>query len=320
MANRPLYHHQTQSRRAVSPLPYNVGQKALPASEGRDDITELKTRRLGRTDLLVTELGFGGSNVGAVTEGEETLTKAFSLGINFVETGRAYEGSEFAIGRALRRLGPAAHSVHVASKTLGRSRDTALRDLEQSLHYLGRQPIDIYQLNSVGDEDWERVMAEGGALKGLQEAQANGLIRFIGISSHSLDVLRWAIRSGQFDTVQLKYSAFDSRSASLIRLAHKHDVGTIGMKPFGGFGMLGSLKRSPYEERLSPETLIRYVLSNPCLSVSIPGMRFPHEVEQNVQIAKSYDLMTSTERLRLRSQARRFLAGASRPAMKAGRR
>ncbi len=272
----------------------------------------MKTRRLGRTSLLVSEIGFGGSNVGAVEEGEAALVTAFSQGITFVETGRAYQGSELAIGNALKRLGARADGVHVASKTLGRSRDTALRDLEQSLHYLGRQPLDIYQLASVGEEDWEHVMAAGGAWEGLQEAQENGLIRFIGISSHSLNVLRKAIRSGRFDTVQLKYSAFDSRSASLIRLAHKHDIGTIGMKPFGGFGMLGSLKHSPYEATLSAPTLLRYVLSNPLISVSIPGMRIPREAEENVQTAETYDLMTTAARIRLQNQAKRFLSDVPR--------
>ena len=113
--------------------------------------------------------------------------------------------------------------------------------------------------------------------------------------------------------MQLKYSAFDSRSASLIRLAHKHDIGTIGMKPFGGFGMLGSLKHSPYEATLSAPTLLRYVLSNPLISVSIPGMRFPSEVEENMQSAETYDPMTTAARLRLQNQAKRFLSGVPRP-------
>jgi predicted aldo/keto reductase-like oxidoreductase len=273
----------------------------------------LKARRLGRTNLLVSELGFGGSNVGAVEEGAEALVTAFSQGITFVETGRAYQGSELAVGNALKRLGARADDVHVASKTLGRSRDAALRDLEQSLHYLGRQPLDIYQVASVGDEDWERVMSDGGAWEGLQEARENGLVRFIGISSHSLDVLRKAIKCDRFDTVQLKYSAFDSRSASLIWLAHKHDIGTIDMKPFGGFGMLGSLKHSPYAATLNASTLLRYVLSNHLISVFIPGMRFPREVEENVQTAASYDIMTTAAQLRLQNQAKRFLSGVPRP-------
>ena len=69
---------------------------------------DIRRRRLGRTGLLVSELGFGAAHVGTADEGEEALFRAFSLGVNFVETGRAYGESEYLIGRALRRLGEGA--------------------------------------------------------------------------------------------------------------------------------------------------------------------------------------------------------------------
>ena len=75
----------------------------------------------------------------------------------------------------------------------------------------------------------------------------------MGISSHSHQVLRRAIESGEFDTVQLKYSVFNLRNEELIRLAHRKDIGVIVMKPLGGFGMAGALKTSPYWDRLNAE-------------------------------------------------------------------
>jgi predicted aldo/keto reductase-like oxidoreductase len=272
----------------------------------------LRRRKLGRTGLLVGELGLGGSNLADSEEGLETLLAAFSLGIDFVETGRAYRGSEYLIGRALAQL-PDRASVHVASKTLARSRDGALRDLERSLDHLGLPAIDIYQLNSVGEEDWLLVMAKGGALEGLREAQEQGLIRFVGISSHSLRVLRRAVDSGEFDTIQVKWGAFHSDSAGLIRLAGRRDIGVIGMKPFGGFGMFGSLRATRYESRLTASTLLRYALSNPQLSVSIPGVRRPREVEENVALATSYTDMTPAERGRIARLSTAFVAGMRPP-------
>jgi aryl-alcohol dehydrogenase-like predicted oxidoreductase len=272
----------------------------------------LRKRRLGRTGLLVSELGLGGSNLADSEEGLETLVAAFSLGIDFVETGRAYKGSEYLIGRALAQL-PDRRSVHVASKTLARSRDGALRDLEGSLRHLDLPAIDVYQLNSVGDDDWPLVTAEGGALQGLREAQEQGLVRFIGISSHSLRVLRRAIVGGEFDTIQVKWGVFHSDSAGLIRLAERRDIGVIGMKPFGGFGMFGSIKGTEYERQLTAPALLRYALSNPRLSVSIPGMRRPQEVEENVRLASSYVPMTPAEKGRLVRQVRAFLASMSNP-------
>jgi len=281
-------------------------------------MAELRMRRLGRTGLLVRELGFGAANVAAAPEGEEALLRAFALGINFVETGRVYRGSEYMIGGALSQLPDRGPSVHVASKTLGRSRDAALRDLERSLEHLGLPKVDIYQLGDVRRHDWEQVMAPGGALEGLREAQERGLVRYVGISSHSHQVLRQAIESGQFDTVQLKYSVFNLRNEELIRLAHRKDIGVIVMKPLGGFGMAGALKTSPYCDRLNAKTLLRYVLSSRHLSVAIPGMRFPSEVEENVALALTYKPMTPSERAGLREDAEAYLAESAAPTAPAG--
>ncbi len=279
---------------------------------------EPRTRRLGRTGLLVTELGFGGANVAAAPEGEEALRRAFALGVNFVETGRVYRGSEYMIGGVLSGLADGGGSVHVASKTVGRSRDAALRDLERSLDHLRLTQVGIYQLADVGLGDWEQVMAAGGALEGLREAQARGLVRYVGISSHSHEVLRCAIEGGEFDTVQLKYSAFNLRNEPLIRLAHRNDIGIIVMKALGGFGMVGELKASPHWGRLNAQTLLRYVLSNRYLAVVIPGMRTPQEVDENVALAASYEAMTASEKARLRRAAEAYLAESAAPVGAAG--
>lgn len=277
-------------------------------------MTQLRTRRLGRTGLLITELGFGAASVADVVEGEETLLRAFSLGINFVETGRCYSGSEHLIGKVLQRLGQNGGTVHVSSKTLKRSRDGALADLERSLSHLGLPKVDIYQLNSVDEKAWEQVMAKGGALEGLKEARECGLVACIGISSHRVEVLRRAVESQEFDTIQTKYSPFETAGEALVRLAQERDIGVIAMKPLGGFGMLGWLKSSPHARFLNARTLLRYALSNRYLSVVIPGMRFPWEAEENVAVATSYRRMTPAQRERLRKRAQAFLTEAARTA------
>jgi len=271
----------------------------------------IRKRRLGRTGLLVAEVGFGGAHVGTVDEGEEALFRAFSLGVNFVETGRLYGESEYLTGRALRRLGKGAPAVYVASKTLKRTRDGALNDLERSLGHLGLDRVDIYQLGDVDEQAWDQVMASGGALGGLHEAREQGLVRFVGLTSHSAKVLRRAVESGQFDTIEVKYSPFNREGEAVIRLAHGRDIGVIGMKPFGGFGMLGSLRVSPDVQAPDAGTLLRYALSNRYLSVTIPGMRFVREVEENVALASCYRPMTSGQKARLRRRVEASLAVGS---------
>jgi predicted aldo/keto reductase-like oxidoreductase len=168
--------------------------------------------------------------------------------------------------------------------------------------------VDIYQLNDVDEESWHQVMSGGGALEGLQEAREQGLVRFIGLTSHSAEVLRRAVESGQFDTIEAAYSPFNRRGEAVIRLAHRRDIGVIGMKPFGGFGMLGSLKASPAGQALNVETLLRYALSNRYLSVVIPGMRFVREVEENVALATVYQPLTPGQRASVCQQAEALVA------------
>ena len=61
-------------------------------------MAEIKKRKLGRTGLMVSELGFGAMNIPDVAEGEETLHRALALGINFIDTARVYKGSEYLVG------------------------------------------------------------------------------------------------------------------------------------------------------------------------------------------------------------------------------
>ena len=136
-------------------------------------------------------------------------------------------------------------------------------------------------------------MAKGGALEGLKEARECGLVDYIGISSHTVEVLRRAVESQEFDTIQMKYSPFKTAGEALVSLAQERDIGVIAMKPLGGFGMLGWLKSSRHARLLNAPTLLRYALSNRCLSVVIPGMRFLREVEENGD--SIYVRLTGTE-------------------------
>ena len=251
----------------------------------------LRKRRLGRTNLLVTELGFGAMNIPDVEEGEETLRRALELGINFIDTARAYHGSEYLIARAIE--GRARDSFIIASKTPKRTRDGALNDIDASLRVLGIDKIDLYQLHDVSPTEWDEVMGEGGAVEGLKEARERGLIEHIGVSSHTVAVLERAVESGEFEAVQLRYNPFEREAREVIASARERDIGVIVMKPFGGLGMPATLKG--YETWLKVKTLLHYLLSHPDISVVIPGVRFPREVEENVALAHSYQPMSAAE-------------------------
>jgi len=261
-------------------------------------MAELKKRRLGRTNLMVTELGLGAMDTPQVKEGWETLNLALDLGINFIDTARIYEGSEYLIGEVILARG--GKDFYLATKTINRTRDGSQYDVDRSLRVLGVTKIDLYQVDDVLPDEWGKVISEGGPLEGLQIAKLRGLIDHIGISSQHPEVLEKAISCGEFDTVMLEYSAFYQKSAHLIPLAGERDVAVIVMRPLGGSGRMSSLRSHPggleREPYLTPKMLLRYVLSNPSISVAIAGVRYPSRIEENVELAASYTPLDAVEK------------------------
>ncbi len=262
-------------------------------------MAEIRKRRLGRTNLMVPELGLGAMDTPQVVEGEETLHLALDMGITFIDTARIYQGSEQLLGQVIRARG--AKGLHLASKTIYRHSDGAQYDVDRSVRTLGVEKMDLYQLHDVSTpRDWQEVMSEEGALAGLKIARDLGLIDYIGISCHSLEVLEKAITCGEFDTVMLEYSAFFPQTARLIALAKERDVGVIVMRPLGGSGRTSSIRTqmqaAEHEVFLTPALLLRYVLSNPDISVAIPGVRYPSRVRENVALASTYHPLDESQK------------------------
>ena len=245
---------------------------------------QISKRRLGRTNLFVTELGFGAMDTPQVSEGKDALLLAFNRGINFVDTSRIYDGSEILLGTILPLF--IREKLIVATKTINRTRDGAQYDIDKSLSLMNLEYIDLYQLDDVGLDQWDLVLEEAGALQGLKIAKYRGLIKYIGISSHDLNVIKLAIESKYFDTVMIEYSAFYTESYDLIKLAKENDIGVIIMRPLGGSGRMTNLRsimeRDPTFQKITPDKLLEFVLSNPDIAVSIVGSRYPNRVQSNI--------------------------------------
>jgi aryl-alcohol dehydrogenase-like predicted oxidoreductase len=267
----------------------------------------LARRRLGWTGLHVSELGLGAMDTPHSPEAVETVLAALDAGIDFIDTARDYEGSEHLLGEVIRRRGK---DFILGSKTFSHTASGAQYDVDRSLRVLGIEAVDLYQLHDISTAAaWDDVMAPGGALEGLQAARHRGLVGHIGISSHNLEILERAITSGEFATVMLEYSAFFPVTAPLIGLAARHDVGVIVMRPLGGSGRTSTIRgmvAAGVAGPLTPENLLRYVLSNPGVSVAIPGARYPSRIAANAANATGYAPMTVDERRILEEAAARL--------------
>lgn len=222
----------------------------------------MEHRRLGRTGIQVSEIGFGAWGIGKGWWGEtddtlsvNALIRALELGVTFIDTAHAYgDGhSERLIAKAFQE---AKHRVSVATKIPPKSRewppkegttarqafpaDWIITHTEQSLRTLGAQRLDLQQLHIWRDE-W---LGEPEWQEAVHRLKQQGKIRFFGVSimDHRPDSALELVRSGLVDTVQVIYNIFDqSPEEALFPLCRAHDVGVIARVPFDEGGLTGSL-------------------------------------------------------------------------------
>lgn len=195
----------------------------------------MKQVPLGSTGLMVSEVGFGGIPLTRVTEDEAValLRAAVDKGFTYFDTARMYGDSEIKLGRALEGV---RDQVVLASKSMKRTAQEMRQEIEASLEALRTTWIDLYQLHNLAKPaDLEAVLAPGGALEALQEAQAQGRVRHIGFSSHHPDTAVAAIETGRFATVQFACNFVEDQAAARVfGAAKKRGMGCIAMKPLGG--------------------------------------------------------------------------------------
>jgi len=243
----------------------------------------METIRLGQTDMVVSKLGFGGIPIQRVSEDEAVavVKRCLDLGITFIDTANAYTNSEKRIGKAIsgQREG-----LILATKSTSRRREGVETHLKQSLEQLGVESIDLYQFHGVNDFDaYARVLDPNGPMAVAQEAKRAGVVKHIGITSHSMDVAKEAVKSDRFETIMFPFNFVTSEAADkLLPLAREHDVGFIAMKPLAG-GMLQNATIA-----------FKYLLQFPDV-VSIPGIERVHEIDEIIQVVEGPQQMTEAE-------------------------
>jgi len=245
--------------------------------------------------MQVARIGFGAMTIPevGVEQAVATINRAMDLGVNFIDTARAYGDSEGKIGRVMEdRRG----EVHLSSRTPDTSYDGIKKALDESLKALRTDYIDLYEPHDVSTRArYDRLMGKGGGLKALQEAREEGKIRHIGFTSHNWELIGKMIRSDQFEAGLITYNLANREAEEeVLDLAEEHDVGLFVMKVFGN-GRLFEL--SPPGEKRKPtvEECLRFALSNQRLPLILTGVKSPEEMEQNVSIAESYKPLSREE-------------------------
>jgi aryl-alcohol dehydrogenase-like predicted oxidoreductase len=219
-------------------------------------------RRLGRTGLEVSEIGYGAWGIGQTgwigAEDDESLralNRAIDLGVNFIDTALGYgDGhSEELVGQTVRER---SETVYVATKVPPKTRewpgnpashasetfpgDWIRRCTERSLRNLGLDAIDVQQFH-VWHDDW---LEQGDWLETVEALKQEGKIRAFGVSinDHAPETALALVRSGRVDTVQVIYNVFDqSPEDELFDAVREQDVGVLARVPFDEGGLTGRI-------------------------------------------------------------------------------
>jgi aryl-alcohol dehydrogenase-like predicted oxidoreductase len=199
---------------------------------------------LGRTGLRVSRLAFGtGYLGGSAASGARLLARAYDLGVNFWDTSDDY-GTHPHVARALREVGR--DKVVVATKTYAGTALGARRAVTKALRELAVEAVDVFLLHAVdsaGDLD-----AKQPALQALATAKAEGLIRAVGVSSHSREVLSRLLALPEVDVALVVVNETgvwmkDASPAEMTRAVqrlYRSGRGVYGMKALGSGQVTGA--------------------------------------------------------------------------------
>ena len=282
----------------------------------------MKLRRLGKTELQVSEIGFGGEWLERHPEedGIDLIHYASAQGINILDCWMPDPKSRDIIGKGIKDNRRQWYiQGHIGStwkdEQYFRTRDMkyvrpAFEDL---LTRLQTDYIDLGMIHYVDSEqEWEQ-MQHSDYLGYVMELKNSGVIRHIGMSSHNPKVARKAAESGYVEMILFSINpAFDMLPASenidtmfaetfdaglkgtdpdrakLYRICEENDVGITVMKGFAG-GRLFDEKRSPFGVRLSPVQCIHYALTRPAVSAIMCGYDTKEQVDQAVAYETALD-------------------------------
>ena len=272
----------------------------------------MEKRKLGKTGMEVSTLGFGGSEIGfqeISSRGvKKMLNSALDAGLNVIDSAECYEDSEELIGKAVSSRRQEYYLFtkcgHPRGWGLGDWRPSSLlKSIERSVRRLKTDCVDLVQLHSCTEAE----LRKGDVIEALVQARERGLTRHIGYSGDGQAAL-YAIECGQFETLQTSVSIAEQEALDLtLPLAREHNIGVIAKRPIanaawksGNRGPADSYAY-PYWERLQKldydflkrelkETFsiaLRFTLSVPGIHTAIVGTTKPGRFEENATALKA---------------------------------
>ena len=282
-------------------------------------------RRLGKTDLMVSEVGFGGEWLERheFQESVELIRYAGKQGINIIDCWMADPKSRRIIGEAVKEERASWFIQGHIGSTWQNGQYVRTRDMEfvkpafyDLLTYLQTDYVDLGMIHFVDDQrDWDLLMGNG-FIDFVKELKAAGTIRHIGLSTHNPRIGRIAAESGFIemilfsinpafdmlpanedinvlfaDTYDSSLKGIDPERAALYQCCEQNDVGITVMKSFAG-GRLFDAERSPFGVALTPVQCIHYALTRPAVGSVLCG----YDTKEQIDRAVAYETATQEEK------------------------
>jgi uncharacterized protein len=257
-------------------------------------------RALGRSGEKVSIIGIGGYHLGRPSEQDaiRIIRTALDNGVNFLDNCWDYNGgvSEERMGKALRN--GYRQKAFLMTKIDGQTKKAAALQLEESLHRLQTDHIDLLQFHEViRDTDPARIFGTAGGIEAVLEARKQGKIRYIGFTGHKSPDIHYKMletafaHDFTFDAVQMPLNVMDAHFESfekkVLPVLVKHGIGVLGMKPMGDAIILESKTATPIE-------CLHYAMNLPT-SVVITGCDSLQILEQALDAARSFKPMSKQE-------------------------
>ena len=285
----------------------------------------MQYRRLGKTGLMVSEIGFGAEWMERhnAEECKAVLERAEELGINILDCWMSEPNVRTSLGQALAGRRERWYIQGHIGSTWQDGQYVRTRDLEKCrgafedlLARLQTDYIDLGMIHFIDTEnDWDAAM-NGPYIEYVWELKESGKIRHIGMSTHNPVMAKRAVENGivemllfsinpAFDLLpptdnidnyfadeyQADLGGIDPQRAELYKLCEQNDVGLTVMKPYAG-GRLFDAKRSPFGVALTPVQCIHYCLTRPAVASVLAGYDTPEHVEQ----AAAYETASDNEK------------------------
>lgn len=281
-------------------------------------------RALGKTGLMVSEIGFGGEWLERHDEAHsvELLVYAHEKGINVVDCWMADPKSRDIIGKAMEGCRDSWYVQGHIGSTYQNGQYVRTRDMkfvrpafEDLLARLRTDYIDLGMIHYVDTvEDWNKIM-DGEFICYVRELREKGAIRHIGLSTHNPVIGQMAVESGFIEMIMFSinpafdmrpatedveflfggydgaFSGIDPERARLYQMCEEKGVGITVMKGYFG-GALLDKERSPFGVAFTPAQLIHYALTRPGVSSILCG----YDTKEQIDVAVAYESASDDEK------------------------